>query len=71
MLKITHVKIIEPTIEWYNQSLWDDNTYLYKNLAVKVIPTLETDQYYSNVLEDSDTSEDDSDILLDNKQNWK
>ena len=30
-------KIIEPTIEWYNQSLFDDNTYLYKNLYGKVI----------------------------------
>jgi histone H1/5/RNA exonuclease 1 len=63
-------KIIEPTIEWYNQSLWDDNTYLYKNLCGEGdTSTLETDQVLdTNVLEDSDTSEDDSDMTsMDNQ----
>ena len=63
-------KIIEPTIEWYNQSLWDDNTYLYKNLCGEGdTSTLETDQVLdTNLLEDSDTSEDDSDMTsMDNQ----
>ena len=64
-------KIIEPTIEWYNQSLWDDNTYLYKNLCGEGdTSTLETDQVLdTNVLEEeSDTSEDDSDMTsMDNQ----
>ena len=63
-------KIIEPTIEWYNQSLWDDNTYLYKNICGEGdTSTLETDQVLdTNVLEDSDTSEDDSDMTSMNNQ---
>ena len=65
-------KTIEPPIEWYNQSLWDDNTYLYKNLCGEGdTSTLETNQMMeTDVLNDSDTSdlEDDSDITsMDNQ----
>ena len=60
-------KIIEPPIEWYNQSLWDDNTYLYKDLCGDGdTSTLETNDILdSNKLDDSETSDfevdDDSD----------
>ena len=65
-------KIIDPPIEWYNQSLWDDNTYLYKNLCGEGdTSTLETDQMLdTNVLDDSETSdmEEDSDMTsMDNQ----
>jgi len=65
-------KIIEPPIDWYNQSLWDDNTYLYKNLCGDGdTSTLETEQMLdTNVLDDSETSdmEEDSDMTsMDNQ----
>ena len=65
-------KTIEPHIEWYNQSLWDDNTYLYKNLCGDGdTSSLETNQMIeTDVLNDSNTSdlEDDSDITsMDNQ----
>ena len=65
-------KIIDPPIDWYNQSLWDDNTYLYKNLCGEGdTSTLETDQMLeTNLLDDSETSdmEEDSDMTsMDNQ----
>jgi len=65
-------KTIEPPIEWYNQSLWDDNTYLYKNLCGDGdTSSLETNQMIeTDVLNESNTSnlEDDSDITsMDNQ----
>ena len=65
-------KVIEPAIEWYNQSLWDDNSYLHQNLCGDGdTSTLETNQIMdTEVLDDSATSdlEDDSDITsMDNQ----
>ena len=65
-------KIIEPPIEWYNQILWDDNSYLYNNLCGDGdTSTLETDQLINTeLIDDSNTSdlEENSDITsIDNQ----
>ena len=65
-------KTIEPPIDWYNQSLWDDNSYLYLNLCGEGdTSTLETSEVLdTELLDNSDTSnvDDNTDITsMDNE----